>query len=149
MLTCHHARPDNGGMERPANGERERRARRAGQLRRAKRAQRARERALGLALVQLRLPAASAARLRVAARLPGFAEALEKLLDEQLVAVADFPLLKQLLWTGRPRALVPAEEAFRIYERNWRFVRRSAPGEAERSLIGRLARRYGRGLVNG
>ena len=65
------------------------------------------------------------------------------------VDLTDTPVLRSLLWTGRKRARVPAEEAFRHYERNWRFVRRTALGPKERELIDRLAKVYGGGLING
>lgn len=121
---------------------------RAEQLRLAKRAQRARDRAQGLEVVQLRLPSARARLLRTAARRPGFQEKFTEFLSGEVVRIADYPMLRRLLWTGRRRELVPAEEAFRVYERNWRFVNPARLDAAELALIARLKERYGKGLLN-
>ncbi len=59
------------------------------------------------------------------------------------------PVLRSLLWTGRERARIPAREAFRHYENNWRLVRDAPMGAGEKKLLERLARDYGRGLING
>lgn len=121
---------------------------RAEQLRAAKRAQRERERRQGFRTVQLRLPAALAERLQAAARLPAFEREVADFVAEQLVAVDEHPVLRELMWTGRRREIVGADEAFRIYERHWRFVRSAALDPKERKLIERLAERYGAGLIN-
>jgi hypothetical protein len=117
------------------------------QLRLAKRAQRERERAAGLKSVALKLPAQEAERLRAALVRPGFAQRLTRFLDDELVDIEQFANLKGLCWNRRDRYLA-AEEAFRLYERNWRFVdtRRMTP--AERELIHRLAARFGDGVLN-
>src|SRR6476469_2679763 len=91
------------------------------QLRLAKRAQRSRERQSGLALVQLRVPAALARKLTAAARQEGFEEALDRALDEVLVHIDDFPALAELAW-NRTARWIAARDALRLYERNWRFV---------------------------
>jgi hypothetical protein len=59
------------------------------------------------------------------------------------------PVLRSLLWTGRERASIPAAEAFRHYENNWRLVRHAAMGAGEKRLLERLKKEYGRGLING
>ena len=59
------------------------------------------------------------------------------------------PVLRSLLWTGRERDRIPAEEAFRNYERNWRFVRRETLDPRESKLIEQLAKAYGGGMING
>jgi len=69
--------------------------------------------------------------------------------DPRQVDLADAPVLRSLLWTGRERDRIGEEEAFRQYERNWRFVQGAPMPPAERKLLERLAREYGRGLVNG
>ena len=117
------------------------------QLRLAKRAQRARERDAGLVAVPLKLAARDAARARVALRRPDFVRRLTGLLDEELVEVAAYENLAALCWNRRARWL-GAEEAFRLYERNWRFVDRRRMKPAERALIERLAARYGNGVLN-
>jgi hypothetical protein len=44
---------------------------------------------------------------------------------------------------------IPAREAFRHYENNWRFIRGAPMDARERKLLERLKRDYGRGLING
>src|SRR6185295_2698944 len=112
------------------------------QLRRAKRAQRERERDAGLVVVPLRLPAHEAARARAALRRPDFVRRLAGLLEEELIEIAAFENLAALCWNRRDRYL-GAEEAFRLYERNWRLVDTRNMKPAERALIERLAARYG------
>jgi hypothetical protein len=57
-------------------------------------------------------------------------------------------MLRDLLWTGRRRELLPAREAFNLYERNWRFVNPAELTTNESELIERLRRRYGDGLLH-
>jgi hypothetical protein len=78
-----------------------------------------------------------------------FHEAAQATEDLGEVDLKDTPMLRSLLWTGQQRARVPAMEAFRHYERNWRFVRRASLEPKERELIDRLAKVYGGGLING
>ena len=122
-------------------------ARRAEQLRQAKRAQRKRERARGLALVQLKLPKTTAAKLRVAMREPEFAENLDRLLDDVAVTIADHPGLASIAW-NLAVTHISAREAFGLYERNWRYLdpRRLEP--RERELVDRLAARFGGGIIH-
>lgn len=121
--------------------------RRAAQLRRAKRAQRARERARGLVPVQLVVERDTARRLRVAMRDRGFGEALERFLKDQVVRVADFPALADISWNVKEEYL-PACIAFALYERNWRFVDERRLTAPERALIDHLAARFGGGIVH-
>ena len=120
---------------------------RAEQLRRAKRAQRARERARGLEHVQVTLPARTAAKLRVALHDPAFLASLDRLLDEEVVRVADYPALSDIAWNLNVEIL-PARDAFGLYERNWRFVDEKRLDAAERALIARLADRFGAGIIH-
>jgi hypothetical protein len=117
------------------------------QLRLAKRAQRARERAAGMTAVPLKLAAREAERMRAAMARPEFANRLRGLLDDTLVEVAAYDNLAALCWNRRDRYL-GAEEAFRLYERNWRLVDQRRMKPAERALIERLAARYGNGVLN-
>ena len=118
------------------------------QLRLAKRAQRARDRGIGLETVALRLPRDQAAPLRIVARLPGFPDELKDFLDERIIHVADYPMLRDLLWTGRRREFLPAREAYNLYERNWRFVNPAELAKTESALIERLRHRYGGGILH-
>ncbi len=113
----------------------------------AKRAQRNREAAAGLVPCQLTLPAATATRLRMALRQPGFGEALEALLDHWVIDAARFPQLRLLCW-NRANLLLTAREALDLYEANWRFVKPAALEPAEASLVAALAQRFGGGVLN-
>jgi hypothetical protein len=117
------------------------------QLRLAKRAQRARERRAGMVAVPLTLPARDAERLRAAMSQPAFAQRLRALLDDELIEIAAYENLVALAWNRRDRYM-SAEEAFRLYERNWRLVDTRNMQPAERALIERLAARFGNGVLN-
>jgi len=65
------------------------------------------------------------------------------------VDLKDAPALRLMLWTGTERTRIPAREAFRLYERNWRYLRRTPIAPAERALIDRLAKTFGGGVING
>lgn len=120
---------------------------RAEQLRRAKRAQRQRARALGLVHYQLELPRAVAERLKAGVRQADFAQRLKAFLENTVIAVDDYDNLRILCWNRDARYL-GAEEVFKLYERNWRHVDRNNMSDAERSLIARLADRFGNGVLN-
>lgn len=121
---------------------------RAEQLREGKRAQRERERQAGLAVVTLRLPGEEADRLKAAAATPGFNDALAAFLAEQVLALDEWPVLRELAWNRADR-WIPASEALALYERNWRHVDPAALGKAEAALVDRLKARHGSGLFNG
>jgi hypothetical protein len=120
---------------------------RAEQLRRAKQAQRERARARGLVHYQIALPRAEAERLKAAMRLQDFTPRLKALLEETVIAVDDYDNLRTLCWNRRERYL-GAREAFRLYERNWRHLDHRNMTPAERTLIERLADRFGSGVLN-
>jgi len=117
------------------------------QLRLAKRAQRERERHSGLAQVQLRLPRKLADKLTAAARQEGFADLLDRALDEALVNIADYPALHEIAW-NRSDPWIAAHDALRLYERNWRFVDAGRLDPRERALIERLSARFGGGPLD-
>ena len=120
---------------------------RAEQLRRAKRAQRARQRAADIVEVQLALPRNVAAKLAAARRAATFATDLDAALEHLVVRVADYPQLHDLAW-NRVDEFIPAREAFQLYERNWRFVLPRELDERERQLIERLKTQFGSGEIN-
>ena len=70
---------------------------------------------------------------------------MNKDLGRQIVP-ADFPELKRLVWNRDPTRSVDAEDAFRLYERNWRFVEVEALTERERQLINALGDEFGGGF---
>lgn len=117
------------------------------QLRRAKRAQRDRERRAGLVNVQLVLPGDTARKLRVARRAADFPKQLDDALDQLVVRLADYPQLRDLAW-NRKDEYIPAKEAFQLYERNWRFVEPERLDPQEQALIDRLKAGFGRGVIN-
>ena len=120
---------------------------RAEQLRRAKRAQRVRERARGFEHVQLKLPHGTAGKLRVAMRERGFAETLDRLLDDAVVKISEFPALADIAW-NLAVTHIPARHAFGLYERHWDLVNEHGLTSAERQLIEKLAARYGAGIIH-
>jgi hypothetical protein len=69
--------------------------------------------------------------------------------DGELVNLEEAPVLRSLLWSGRERTHVPAREAFRHYEDQWRHLREADFSAKEKRLVERLKRVYGRGLING
>jgi hypothetical protein len=117
------------------------------QLRRAKRAQRKRDRRAGLVLCQLKMRAATAARLRNALAVPAFEEQLDAYLAEAIVDARKYPNLQLLMWNRADRYLT-GRDAFGLYERNWRFVDRKHLDPQEHDLIRRLAAKYGNGVLN-
>jgi hypothetical protein len=117
------------------------------QLRRAKRAQRTRQRLANLIEVQLALPADVAAKIAVAKRAAGFVEFLNAALDRAVVRLADYPQLRDLAW-NRVDDFIPAKEAFQLYERNWRLLDVALLDEQERDLIARLKAEFGNDEIN-
>lgn len=117
------------------------------QLRRAKRAQRERERRAGLVNVQLTLPRETAEKLSVARRSPDFLELIDAALDRMIVRIRDYDQLRDLAW-NRADEFMPAREAFQLYERNWRLIDPAALTPEEEALIERLKSEFGSGLIN-
>ena len=117
------------------------------QLRLAKRAQRERDRKDGRALCQVKLREADANMLRGGLRIPGFEDDLREFLATTIVDAERYENLKLLRWNRSGRYLT-AREAFGLYERNWRLVDTAHLDEEERSLIDKLARKYGNGVLN-
>jgi hypothetical protein len=117
------------------------------QLRRAKRAQRARQRLAKIVEVQLPLPADVAEKLAAARRAPEFVAQLDAALDRLVVRLSDYPQLRDLAW-NRSEDLIPAKQAFQLYERNWRLLDHAELDDRERALIARLKTEFGRGEIN-
>jgi len=117
------------------------------QLRRAKSAERARQRKSGIVNVQLTVPKQTAEKLAVARRTTEFAALLDRVLDQAVVRIADYSELKDLAW-NRADELIPAKEAFQLYERNWRFIDLAHLDARERELIERLKIEFGNGEIN-
>ena len=121
--------------------------RRAEQVRAAKRRQRQRDRADGWKLYQVKLPADLCERLKAGMRESAFVDRLHALLRQELLLVDDYPGLKLLCW-NRHTPYITRQDAFALYERNWRFVDLASTPDSERALIDDLAREFGNGLIN-
>ena len=117
------------------------------QLRHAKRAQRVRQRKANVVEVQLALPAGVAAKLAAARRAPRFVQQLDDALDRLVVRLADYPQLEDLAW-NRNDEFIPASDAFKLYERNWRLLDPRTLEDRERALIERLKAELGSGEIN-
>ncbi|TPJ55352.1 hypothetical protein [Mesorhizobium sp. B2-6-4] len=64
-----------------------------------------------------------------------------------MIVPAEFPELQALVWSRDATRPIPAEEAFAIYERNWRFVHQERLTTSERLLIQNLAEKFGQGIL--
>ncbi|MBZ9755629.1 hypothetical protein LB524_10065 [Mesorhizobium sp. ESP6-5] len=60
-----------------------------------------------------------------------------------MIDPAEFPELQALLWNRDVARLIPANEAFALYGRNWRFVDQTRLTTREKLLIQNLAREFG------
>jgi hypothetical protein len=114
---------------------------------RSRREQRTRDRTAEAVVVPLKLAARDAERVRAAMSRPDFLSRLRGLVDDVLVEIAAYENLAALCRNRRNRYL-GAEEAFRLYERNWHRVDQHRMKLAERALIERLAARYGNGVLD-
>jgi len=63
----------------------------------------------------------------------------------KMIGPKHYPELKALVWNGDPERPIRPEEAFALYERNWRFVDRGRLSPAEGRLIEALTDEYGKG----
>lgn len=62
--------------------------------------------------------------------------------------IGDFPQLRLIAWNRHPDDAITGEEAFDLYERNWRFVDETAMSPHERAMLERLTREYGHGILH-
>ena len=67
--------------------------------------------------------------------------------SDRTIVPADYPELKQLVWSRDPMRPIPAEEVFAIYERNWRFVDADHLTRREADLIDDLTKAFGNGVM--
>jgi len=117
------------------------------QLRAAKRRQRHRDRAAGQVLYQLKLPAALRERLKAGMRSAAFVKKLHAFLRHEVIRIADYPQLALLCWNVHDEYLT-RDEAFRLYERNWRLVEPARLDVREKALIDALTAELGQGVIN-
>jgi len=62
--------------------------------------------------------------------------------------IGDYPQLALLAWSRKLDDVISAEEAFALYESNWRFVDQNLLDDRERELIDGLTETCGNGLMN-
>ncbi len=62
--------------------------------------------------------------------------------------IGDLPQLRLIAWNRNPHDAITGEEAFDLYERNWRFVDEAAMLPRERTVIDLLTREYGHGILH-
>ena len=117
------------------------------QLRAAKRRQRQRDKRAGQALYQVKLAAEHCERLKAGMRKPEFVRKLCGFLDRELICVRDYPNLHLLCW-NRDIVYMTREEAFRLYERNWRLLDHGAMPAHESTHFQELVDEFGGGLLN-
>ncbi|EAZ97291.1 hypothetical protein [Marinobacter sp. ELB17] len=74
---------------------------------------------------------------------------VEKVRGTFLVIPSDYSELRLICWHRNPDAAISEEDAFGLYEANWRYVSQERLTAAEGALIERLKNRYGNGVING
>ncbi|MGK6315363.1 hypothetical protein [Neorhizobium sp. DT-125] len=67
--------------------------------------------------------------------------------QDRTIVPADYPELKQLVWSRDPLRPIPAGEVLAIYERNWRFVDEERLTKREADLIRDLVAEFGHGVL--
>lgn len=63
------------------------------------------------------------------------------------IETSHYPQLWLLCWSRPGNPVLDGQEAFDLYERNWRFVDTEALEDGERGLIALLTARYGNGIM--
>lgn len=66
---------------------------------------------------------------------------------EDILNIDDYPQMRLLAW-NRVVRVIDADEAFALYEANWRFVDQDELTVNEAALINRLIKQYGKGVLN-
>jgi len=64
------------------------------------------------------------------------------------IQLTDYPQLQFIAWNRQKDDFIEEEEAFSLYERNWRWVEKASLSVNERELIERLTRVFGNGVLN-
>jgi len=65
-----------------------------------------------------------------------------------VLTISSYPQLSLIAWNRQRDDEITAEEAFGLYESNWRFVDQEHLDQEERDLIEVLTKTYGNGLMN-
>ncbi|MCW4116117.1 hypothetical protein NPA31_014215 [Aurantimonas sp. MSK8Z-1] len=72
---------------------------------------------------------------------------MSALIPPSAIVPADYPQLSKLVWSRDPARPITSEEAFRLYEANWRHVDDGQLTPAESALIHALAKAHGNGRL--
>jgi hypothetical protein len=64
------------------------------------------------------------------------------------IRLNDYPQLQFIAWNRHKDDSIEEEEAFSLYERNWRWVEQANLSANERRLIERLTQVFGHGVLN-
>ena len=64
------------------------------------------------------------------------------------VRIADYPQLKLIAWNRNADAFIDEQDAFALYEREWRWIEQAALLPHERALIDSLTQTWGHGVMN-
>ncbi len=120
---------------------------RAEQLRDAKQRQRARDKSEGLGFYQVKLPLDLIRKLKAGMSTETFPSRLASFIDEELIEPEKYKALKLLCW-NRNNDFVTRQEAFQIYERNWRHIDENDLDHIERALLSNLKNEFGHGVIN-
>lgn len=64
------------------------------------------------------------------------------------IQLADYPQLQFIAWNRPKDDFIEEDEAFSLYERNWRWVEQDNLSVNERQLIERLTHVFGHGVLN-
>ena len=59
-----------------------------------------------------------------------------------------YPQLKLIAWSRETAKTIAEEDAYALYERNWRFIEPSELTSGEKALIERLSKKFGNGLLH-
>ncbi len=65
-----------------------------------------------------------------------------------MLRINDYPQLRFIAWNRPGDQVISEEEAFALYERNWRYVELDKLEPSERDLIDRLTREIGHGHLH-
>lgn len=63
------------------------------------------------------------------------------------IRLADYPMLREVAWSTDQQADLTPQEAFALYERNWRHIDHEAMIRRERKLVERLTNTVGKGML--
>jgi hypothetical protein len=65
-----------------------------------------------------------------------------------MIAVADYPQLRDAAWFIADDAKFTDQEALAFYERNWKYIEEDKLQPHEQALINRLINEVGHGILN-